>query len=361
MKLSPKKKRILITNCVIMAFVIVVFLMIWPTLSSMFMPFFLAIIFAYLLNPLVRMLEGKGIKRGLSVTIVVLALLAIIVLAFLSFVPNLISNIASLVANIPQMIESLSRYTNDIQDFIAKYNASGMSQYLNLEQTLKTLGSTVGQMLQGLSNFLIANSGQLMNLVIIPLVMIMLLMDKEVFTNALMYLVPIDFRDEIRKMFCDIDMVIGGFIRGQGLMSILAGILTGVGASVIGLPYASIIGVIAGVTTMIPYFGPAVGMVVICVMALFTSPILMVYILVWMGIVQVICGNVVAPALMSGDVGLHPVLIIFSIFFFGAMFGGLGMILAVPLMGTVRVVMKYLVAGFAQAKADLPTAPKNED
>ncbi|MEG2643471.1 MAG: AI-2E family transporter, partial [Eubacterium sp.] len=182
-----------------------------------------------------------------------------------------------------------------------------------------------------------------------------------VFTNALMYLVPIDFRDEIRKMFCDIDMVIGGFIRGQGLMSILAGILTGVGASVIGLPYASIIGVIAGVTTMIPYFGPAVGMVVICVMALFTSPILMVYILIWMGIVQVICGNVVAPALMSGDVGLHPVLIIFSIFFFGAMFGGLGMILAVPLMGTVRVVMKYLVAGFAQAKADLPSAPKNED
>ncbi len=359
MKISPYKKRILVANCVVIALILVVIAFIWPTFSGMFMPFFIAIILSYLLNPLIRMLERHGVKRGLSVTIVVLLLILVIAGAFMSFVPSLISNISSMVNNIPAMIKNLANYTTQLQDMVERYNASDLSKYFNLESSLAKVGSMVGATLEGISNFILTNSGQLMNLIIIPLVMIMLLADKEVFSSSLMYLIPIDFRGQVRKMFGDIDMIIGGFIRGQGIMSIAAGILTGVGAYFLGLPYATVIGVIAGITTMIPYFGPAVGMVVISIIALLSSPILMVYLLVWMSVVQVLCGNVIAPAVMSGDVGLHPVIIIFSIFFFGAMFGGLGMILAVPLMGTVRVVLKYLVAGFAQSTEIRETSTEN--
>ncbi|MEG0378148.1 MAG: AI-2E family transporter, partial [Eubacterium sp.] len=313
-------------------------------------PFLLAIILAYLLNPMVRMFERKGLKRGISVLLVCIIVLLILFVLLMSFVPSLITRITQMVSSIPQMIKEIQNYSEQITDFIAKYNASDFSKYVNLEETLTKFASMFAVLLQNLSNAIIANSGQIMNIVIVPLVVVLLLLDKELFINALMYLIPINTRNQVKKMFCDIDMVIGGFIRGQGLMSIIAGILTGVGAYLMGLPYAPIIGVVAGVTTMIPYFGPAVGMVVICVMALLSSPILMIYILIWMAIVQVICGNLLAPALMSGNVGLHPVVIIFSIFFFGAMFGGFGMILAVPMMGTIKVVLKYLIAGFASSK-----------
>lgn len=353
MKVSADKKRLLIANVIIVFICILIAAFIWPTFSGMFMPFFMAIILAYLLNPLVKMFERKGLKRGLSVLLVFLIVLLVLFGVFMSFVPSLISNIAQMISSIPQMIQNLQKYSTQISDFVAQYNNSDISRYFNLEQSLSQVMAWFGSTLQGLSNAIIANSGQLMNVVIVPLVTIFLLLDKEIFTNSLMYLVPINSRNQVRKMFYDIDMVIGGFIRGQGLMSIVAGVLTGVGAYVIGLPYAPVIGVVAGVTTMIPYFGPAVGMVVICVLALLSSPIMMVYILIWMAIVQVVCGNLLAPALMSGNVGLHPVIIIFSIFFFGAMFGGLGMILAVPIMGTVKVAMRYLIAGFASAKDEL--------
>ncbi|MDD2414267.1 MAG: AI-2E family transporter, partial [Eubacteriaceae bacterium] len=80
----------------------------------------------------------------------------------------------------------------------------------------------------------------------------------------------------------------------------------------------------------------------------------MVLMLIAMAVIQVVAGNVLAPALMSGDVGLHPVIIIFSIFFFGACFGGLGMILAVPLMGTLKVIANYIVAAFGSSVEEAP-------
>ena len=350
MRVSPDKKRLLIVNLTIILLVAVLLYVMWPTLSEVMMPFVAAIILAYLLNPIVRFFERRGLGRGLSVLLVFVLVIGLIAVLFLSFVPSLVSNIAQLVASIPQMLKKLGNYSDQITEMIAWYNASDASKFFNLEQSIARIASMIGNSLQGLSNAIIANSGQLMNIVITPLVTVFLLLDKEVFLKNLNYLVPMKSRTSVKKMFSDIDLVIGGFIRGQGIMSIVAGILTGLGAYVLKLPYAPVIGVIAGVTTMVPYFGPVAGTVIICIMALMVSPIMMIYMLIWIGIVQVACGNILAPALMSGNVGLHPVVIIFSIFFFGALFGGLGMLLAVPIMGTINVVMKYLIAGFASSR-----------
>ena len=238
MKISPDKKRILIVNTVVALIFVLFAIFLWPTFSGMFMPFFIAIILAYLLNPLVKIFERRGFGRGLSVLFVCVIVLLILFGVFMSFVPSLISNIAQMVTNIPSMLQNLQNYSGQISEFIQKYNDSDMSKYFNLEQTLSQVAGMFGSMLQGLSNAIIANSGQLMNIIIVPLVTIFLLLDKELFTQSLMYLVPIDARNQVKKMFYDIDMVIGGFIRGQGLMSIIAGILTGVGAYFMGLPYA---------------------------------------------------------------------------------------------------------------------------
>lgn len=354
MKLSTNKKRLLVTNCIVLAILLVLAILIWPTFAGMFMPFFLAIIFAYLLNPLVRMMERRGMRRGLAVTLVVLGVLILIILAFMSFVPSLVGSIGSMLSNLPSMMGQIGNIAEKIQKLIEQYNAMGLSGYFDLNGTLSKIGMAIGTALQDVSNAILANSGQLMDVVIIPLVMIMLLMGKEIFSEALMYVVPMNARLIVHKMFCDIDQVIGGFIRGQGLMSIIAGIATGIAAAFIGVPYAPVVGVIAGVTTMIPYFGPAVGMIIICVMAILAGFKQMVLMLIAMAVIQVVAGNVLAPALMSGDVGLHPVIIIFSIFFFGACFGGLGMILAVPLMGTLKVIANYIVAAFGSSVEEAP-------
>ena len=347
MQASPDKKRLLIINSIVVLIICTIGLVIWPTLISMFIPFLMAIILAYLLNPLVGIFESHGFNRGISVLIVFVAVLVVVISTFMSFIPSLISSISGMISSIPNFISQMQQYSTEISQYVVQISNSQISKYFNIEQALGSLVQGFGVALQGISNALIQNSGQLMNIIIIPLVTIFLLVDKEFFINGILYMVPLQFRNDFLKMCCDIDLVIGGFIKGQGVTSLIAGIATGIGAFALGIPFGSIIGVVAGITTMIPYFGPVVGMIVIIVIVLFTTPAMIIPMLIVISVVQVVCGNFLAPKLMSGNVGLHPVFIIFSIFFFGALFGGLGMIMAVPLAGTIKVIGENIIAGFA--------------
>lgn len=360
MKASPDKKRLLIINAVIVLIIGVIALIIWPTLAGMFSPFLFAIVLAYLLNPGVGFLESKGINRPIAVVIVFVILIAVIIAAFMSFIPNLISSISGMINNIPDFIAQLQKYSSEISAYITEISNSQIARYINLDEALSNILKGFGVALQGMSNAIIQNSGQLMNIIIVPLVTAFLIIDKEFFVHGLLYLVPLKARSNFLKMCCDVDLVIGGFIKGQGLTSLIAGILTGVSAFFMGIPYASIIGVVAGLTTMIPFFGPAIGTVIIAVLVLFTKPMLFIPILIVIGIIQVVCGNFLAPALMSGNVGLHPVFIIFSIFFFGALFGGVGMIMAVPITGTIKVIIENIIASFGSKENIEVMKPKND-
>lgn len=344
---SSNKKRLLFLNLIVVVLIGALCFFIWPTLAGMFAPFFFAIVLAYLLNPLVGIFENKGLNRGISVLIVFLAVFAVVIGAFMSFIPSLITSIASMIKSIPSFVTQMQAYITDLSNYISNFTGYDISQFFNIEQILGNVLQGFATALQGISNAILQNSGQLMNLIIVPLVTVFLLIDKEFFIKGIMYLVPLHYRNNMLKMCCDIDLVIGGFIKGQGLTSLIAGIATGIGAYALGLPYASIIGVVAGITTMVPYFGPVVGTIVIMLMVLFTNPMMLIPMLIVIGVVQVVCGNFLAPALMSGNVGLHPVFIIFSIFFFGAMFGGVGMIMAVPIAGTIKVVAGYIISIFA--------------
>ena len=96
---SSIKKRLLFLNLIVVVIIGSLCFFIWPTLAGMFAPFFFAIVLAYLLNPLVRTLENKGSNRGTAVLIVFFAVLAVVTGAFMSFVPSLITNIASMIGN----------------------------------------------------------------------------------------------------------------------------------------------------------------------------------------------------------------------------------------------------------------------
>src|SRR5659263_760464 len=104
MQVSPDKKRLLIINCIVVLVIGILFFIIWPTLSGMFMPFLMAIVFAYLLNPLVGIFERRGFNRGISVLIVFVVVLVVVGSALMIFVPILIGSIAGLIKSIPSFI-----------------------------------------------------------------------------------------------------------------------------------------------------------------------------------------------------------------------------------------------------------------
>ncbi len=352
-----------VVTIAILAILVAVFLFVRAPLMSMIMPFIIAVILAYLVAPLVGIVERRGVPRMISIILIVVLILGIIVLVIMNFVPNLLQSITAIINNLPQMANVINNYSDNLAHWIESNNLGSIQDYIDINGIINEAGKTASNLLKGISDFVINNSGSLMNIVIIPLVMIMLLSDREMFSDALYYFVPTKSQTRVHKMFNDINEVIGGFIRGQSLMSVAAGIATGICAAIIGLPYASVIGLIAGVTTMVPYFGPVVGFVLVGAISIFSSLPQFILIMIAMAIIQLIAGNVVGPALMSAGVGLHPILIIFSIFFFGAWFGGLGMILAVPIMGAIRVILIYIINGIGGSvgEAPDPSAPKDDN
>jgi predicted PurR-regulated permease PerM len=137
------------------------------------------------------------------------------------------------------------------------------------------------------------------------------------------------------------NVVVGGFIRGQALIALIVGVVTGIAMAVIGVPFAGMIGVIAGVTNIIPYVGPIVGGFVAAVVALFVDPWLAVWAILAFVAIQQLESMFLSPRIMSDQVGIHPVLVI-VVLLAGASLGGLlGMLLAVPVAGVIRVTWDF--------------------
>ena len=350
--MNKDRRILLLLNALIMLIAIIILCVLFPALWNVAGPFIVAIIIAYLLFPLVKRLTATGMKRGMAVTVVTLGTFLVILLFFVILVPQLVSSISQMTKILPDLYTELSDSTSRIDEKLTLLLGQNALSSFNFQDMIDKASEYFSSMLSSFSNTLLASSGQAMNLVIVPIVAVLLLLNTGGVVNKLDYFIPASGRTVTSKMGSDIDRVIGGFIRGQAVMSLCAGLLTAFGAAALGVPYAPVIGIIATVTSFVPYFGPVVGCIIIAILALFSGILPTVVLVIWMGIVQVFCGNVLAPSLMTESVGLSAVGIIFSVFFFGQLMGGVGMLLAVPIAGTLKVLLRYLVKAAANPVSD---------
>ncbi len=338
MNLSRKRTNLLFDIGLFVAIVIVL-LLISKNILNVIGPFVIALVIAYLLDPLVNLLQKKGLKRTISVVLVFLIILAVVTGIFMTFVPKLISDVSVFIADLPNIFSGIGDYINKS---IIKFNSTELSSFINIDKELANLSSGIKTALGVISTKLLAGTGKIVNAIMIPLITFYYLKDKEEFLGLLSESIPNRFKSKLKKILNDIDGVIGGFIRGQLLVAIFVGILTGVGCRIIGLPYSLTIGLVAGVTNIIPYFGPWIGGILPVVLAIITNPVLVIWVLVLIVVIQQIESNFISPQIMSKSVGLHPMAVIFSIVLFGNMFGVVGMIIGVPIAGVTKVLIKYI-------------------
>ena len=154
--------------------------------------------------------------------------------------------------------------------------------------------------------------------------------------------IPDRWRSDIVGLMIEMDNSLGSFIRGQLLISAIVGILIAVGLSIMGVDFALIIGLIAGIFNIVPYFGPIIGAVPAVVFALLKSPLTAVYVVLLFAVVNQVESSIISPNILGEHVGLHPVTVIFSIISGGYLFGILGVILAVPVTSIVKVTLRYV-------------------
>lgn len=327
-------------------------------IRSILLPFVVGILMAYILDPLADKLEERKLSRTVS-TLIICGIFFISLMFMCVVIPPAIAEqAAGLLASLPDYVtEFNSRYGERISAWLGAFNGNHAA---SIEQFASNIS---GVMLKFIENFVssVFQSGMfivnLLGLLLItPVVTFYLLRDWDVLVERADKLLPRQHAGTIRQQLDIIDQTLAGFMRGQLNVCLLMAAYYGIALSLAGLKFGLAIGAITGLLVIIPYigfgFGFAVGMAVAFFQ--FESVMDVLPVLAAFMVGQAIEGYWLTPKLVGEKVGLHPVWVIFGLMAGGALFGFLGVLLAVPVTAVLGVLLrfttqKYLQSGYYSA------------
>ncbi|MGI6142514.1 MAG: AI-2E family transporter [bacterium] len=310
-------------------------------IRGIFAPFIFAVILAYIFNPVVAFLQKHGFSRLGALIALYFALAGLVFITATEVIPIIITELNT-------FADSLPRYTSQIQDALRavnrQYSRVGIPQ--SLRQVLDDAIKRGEQELIGLTGRLVDGVigvfSYLMKLILAPVLAFYILKDLTFLKGVVVNGIPYRYRGDILSLLQAIDGAVGGFILGHVLISILVGVLSALGLYLLQIDFALILGLVAGITNIIPYFGPIIGAVPALLIALLKSPQYMFYVLILFTVIQQVESNILAPAIIGERVGLHPLAIIFFLLVGGELFGFLGLLLSVPVAAIGKAVVKWL-------------------
>ena len=338
------------------------------TLSSVI----IAIIFAYIIDPIVNYLERKGVKRQFGVIIVYISVILIFGILIVSVIPKTINEISNLLTSLPAMVDTLIREVNNfVSNVFAKFNIELPENFINVyketnpkvngdvetpqivSDILNSIKATIndlivkaqGSLMGSLSNVLSKLYGFLTSafrLVLIIIFSFYFSVDKDRFMHRVKKAIPNKYRDDISYLTSNIDTALQQFIRGRMLMAIFVGLITMAYLLVLRVDFAIIIGLITCVADIIPYIGPFLGCAPAVLFAFMDSPMKALWVLILFVIVQWVENNILAPKLIGDSTGLNPLVILISIIIGGGIFGVWGMVISVPLMSIIFILVDFI-------------------
>lgn len=326
-------------------FGLVVFLVLLFFLSSVLLPFVAGMAIAYLLDPVCDKLEAMGTSRTLATSIVTLIFLVIVLLVILLLIPLIVGQAARLLENLPGYLEFartkiamlLSMIEMRVDDqMLDKIRSAVLGSADNVFSWLTT--AFVGLLSGGVA---VVNLLSLM--VITPVVSFYLLRDWDRIVERVDGWLPRDHAPQIRELVKEVDTTLSGFLRGQGMVCLVLGVFYAIGLSIAGLDFGLIVGMTAGILSIVPYVGSIVGLALSVGLALgqFDSLANVAAVAAVFFAGQMLEGYVLTPNLVGDKVGLHPVWLIFGLLAGGTLFGFVGILLAVPVAAVIGVGVRF--------------------
>lgn len=313
-------------------------------------PFLYAAVFAYLFNPLINNLEARGIKRFWSSLLTVLFVFITLVIFVAMFVPSVISDATTVVRRLSLNMDKLKIMMED-----ALGRLDGMlGGALEVDGKFDDLVRTGVQLLTDAISRVVASLGGLIDVLLIPVITFYLLKDKDLLLRDIAGFFGESQRARLKDVGREINRLLSGYVKGKILISLFIGLFTGVGSLIIGIPNALTIGIVAGLFDLIPYFGPWLGGILPVLIALISpTPIKALWVVILILIIQQVESNLITPRVISQRVGMHPLVVMFSVMFFGSVMGISGMVLGVPIMAVLIALLNRVRRGGIPA----PTPP----
>lgn len=308
-------------------------------IASIIIPVLIAGLFTYLLRPLVALLEKLRLPRTAAI------LLSFVIPIFLFVM------IAAYTGSI--VVGQFTQFTNDLPRIIeiAKQKADITINYdwfqylpsLNLEEKF---AGFLGKATNNVSTFIFDFVGTVTSIgtiiLLVPFLLFYFLKDGSKLPGSLIKVVPAKHKDNILRVISDVDSALSAYIQGQMLVALFIGVMMYIGYLIIGMKYAVVMAIFAMITSIIPFFGPVIGIIPAMLIGLTMNPFMVIKIIATAVIVQQIDGNFVSPQVMRRSLDIHPVTVILILTGCVSFFGVIGLIVSIPLYAAIKVTVKNI-------------------
>ncbi|WP_238915338.1 AI-2E family transporter [Clostridium sp. YIM B02555] len=327
-------------------------------------PFIYALICAYILNPVISFFERKlKVKRAISIAITYLMIVTLVFIILFFTIPSIIDSILNITKEVPKYVEIIQKWINTaLQNERIKILIEQAGLLGKLQEMSGQIGNIAIVLLQGLVMYLLSFTSNLVIVIFGFLISIYVIVDKERLLKNTRRITYMIFKEEngnrIINFVRTYNKMVGFYIGIKAVDSSIVGIIALFGLLIVGEPYAPLIALIVGITNMIPYFGPLMGVIVAMTVAIFVSPMKAFVVFVLLLCIQQFDAWFLEPKLVGKKVGISPLGIILGVTIGGGFLGPIGMLLGSPTMATIKIYYEKL---FSKFKDSHPRLVKEEN
>ncbi len=346
----PARKLVVSTylQYIVLALGVVILVSFVRQIGGVLLTFLAAGVLAYVLNPLVRRLEELRVPRAIAVIGVFLVLTLVVVVALLLIIVPSVGQVQIIIRNPQDLVDQLIALLNRAQDipYVGRYVAElDQDRILQLLQKNAPSAQQVANVATGVIGGVFGVFGTIFNLLLMVLISIYLLLERERITSGLLSLIPPTVRDQSLELFYAVERSLVKYLRGQLLLCAIMGVLGWAIMFFTVGEYALAVGAWVAATEIIPVLGAFLGAIPAVAIALFVPQGGFVQALLVAGlflVAQQLEGNLLVPRIQGGSVGVHPLLVLFATLAGTALYGILGAIFAVPVVAILAATVRYL-------------------
>lgn len=313
-------------------------------IAAALVPFVIAFILVFLLNWPVGALSRRGMSRGAAAGLCLVAGFAILGVVMTLMGPFVGRQVGAFAESVPGYLHQLEQGVTTLQE---RYASIVFPRWLSgfvtaASERLSQVGLTVGN--QAAQGVVAAGGGVatgFLDFVLAIVIAFWALKDLPKLRDEVIALAGPKYEDDAEHLFATVTRVVGGYLKGQTIASFATGLLATIGLWIIGVPHALVLGMVTFIFNYVPYVGPFIAGLIAAIVGLFVGPWTAVLAIVVIVVAQNVTDSFITPRVMSEQVDLHPILVIFSLLVGGTLFGIPGMLFAIPVAATGKGLFVY--------------------
>ena len=312
------------------------------TILGIIFPLFIGLLVAWLFEPLIKRLEKKNISRLLSTIIVYLSFILVFVLLLVLVVPEFVSQLKDLIGQAPVFLTKAN-------DFITNM----FKNFSDSEIDINSIKNQITGSIEGIVNGLTTNSlstvlntvtnfiSESFSVVLGLLIGFYISLSFDKVGSGISAFIPFKHKSDIKKLLDDLNEMARDYVSGTLFTSLIVAFLTFLGLVISGVGSPLLFAIFCGVTNIIPYFGPYIGGIPVIIVGFSVSPLCGIICLITILLVQFFEGNIIHPLIVGKAIDIHPVVIVISLLIFEHFGGIVGMIIAAPIVGALKIIFNF--------------------